>query len=348
MENKINKTNSHPNLWHIYPSKYVSTWLIVTIVMVIMMIIIGGITRLTDSGLSMVEWRPLIGFIPPTNEFEWNRIFSLYMTSPEYVLKNNGMNLQDFKNIYFWEYFHRLWGRLIGIIFLIPFIFFIVLKLIPNFLIKRMIFIFFLGGLQGLIGWWMVKSGLVDDPSVSQYRLAVHLSNAFFILFLLIWTFLDLREGSVKIKINFNFLILLLLSVTIIAGAFVAGMDAGLMYNEYPLMGENFIPENYGEYYLLDPFENPASAQFHHRHLALLTLLSIAIFSFKNYKFCNDLKMKKIVLLMGITVTLQFLLGIVTLINMVPVHLGALHQTGAILLFLFVTAGIHRKYLLTE
>ena len=188
----------------------------------------------------------------------------------------------------------------------------------------------------------------VNDPTVSQYRLTIHLSNAFLILFLLTWSVLDLQEGSVKIKLNFSFFILLLLSITIIAGAFVAGMDAGLMYNEYPLMGNSFIPENYGKYYLLDPFENPASAQFHHRHLALLTLISIIIFAFKSYRICNDLKMRKIVLLMGIIVTFQFLLGIITLINMVPVHLGALHQTGAILLFLFVTVGIHRRYLLTE
>lgn len=345
MENKI---KSHDNLTHNYVPKYISSWLIITIIMVIMMIIIGGITRLTDSGLSMVEWRPLIGFIPPMDDNEWNRIFGLYMISPEYIFKNNGMSLTDFKEIYFWEYFHRLWGRLIGIIFIVPFIYFIIIRSIPKFLIKRMIFIFFLGGLQGLIGWWMVKSGLVNDPTVSQYRLTIHLSNAFLILFLLTWSVLDLQEGSVKIKLNFSFFILLLLSITIIAGAFVAGMDAGLMYNEYPLMGNSFIPENYGEYYLLDPFENPASAQFHHRHLALLTLISIIIFAFKNYRICNDLKMRKIVLLMGIIVTFQFLLGIITLINMVPVHLGALHQTGAILLFLFVTVGIHRRYLLTE
>ena len=182
MENKI---KSHDNLTHNYVPKHISSWLIINIIMVIMMIIIGGITRLTDSGLSMVEWRPLIGFIPPMDDNEWNRIFGLYMISPEYIFKNNGMSLTDFKEIYFWEYFHRLWGRLIGIIFIVPFIYFMIIRSIPKFLIKRMIFIFFLGGLQGLIGWWMVKSGLVNDPTVSQYRLTIHLSNAFLILFLL-------------------------------------------------------------------------------------------------------------------------------------------------------------------
>jgi len=327
-------------------SKYISDWLIITIIMVVLMIVIGGITRLTDSGLSMVEWRPFYGFLPPMNDLEWARIFNLYMNSPEYIIKNNGMDLSEFKNIFFWEYFHRLWGRLIGIIFIIPLIFFFILKIFPKFLFQRILVILFLGGLQGIIGWWMVKSGLVNDPSVSQYRLATHLSNAFLILFLLTWTFLDLQEGSAKIKLDFDFFILIILSTTIIAGAFVAGMDAGLMYNEYPLMGEGLVPENYGEYNFLDPFENPASAQFHHRHLGLFTMLTILFFGFKNFTATKDTRMRKIILLMGITVCVQFLLGIVTLINMVPINLGALHQTCAVILFLIVTVGIHRKYLL--
>ena len=348
MNNISNKSKDNSKLVMTETSKYIHSWLIITMIMVVLMIIIGGITRLTDSGLSMVEWRPLYGFLPPMNNIEWERIFTLYMNSPEYIIKNNGMDLSEFKSIFFWEYFHRLWGRLIGIIFIIPLIFFFILKTFPQFLFKRILIVLFLGGLQGIIGWWMVKSGLVNDPSVSQYRLATHLSNAFLILFLLMWTFLDLKEGSVKMKLDFNFFVLIILSITIIAGAFVAGMDAGLMYNEYPLMGEGFVPENYGEYNFLDPFENPASAQFHHRHLGLFTMLTILFFGFKNFNATNDLRMRKIILLMGITVFFQFLLGIVTLINMVPIHLGALHQTGAVILFLIVTAGIHRKYLLKK
>ena len=326
-------------------SKHISTWLILNISMVILMIIIGGITRLTDSGLSMVEWRPIMGFFPPISELDWERVFDLYKETPEYLIKNNGMSLSNFKEIFFWEYFHRLWGRLIGIIFIIPFIFFIILKKIPRSILYNLFLILILGSLQAIIGWWMVKSGLINDPSVSQYRLVLHLSNAMLILFLLAWTYLELREGPSKIQFNFSSFIFCLVSITIIAGAFVAGMDAGLMYNEYPMMGGKLIPENYGEYKLLDPFENPASAQFHHRHLALFTLICTLIFSYKSYKKSEDRKMKKIALYIPIIVFVQFLLGIVTLINMVPVHLGALHQAVAIILFLAVIYAMHRNNL---
>ena len=246
---------------------YINTWLYITIVMVVLMILIGGITRLTDSGLSMVEWRPIWGFLPPITNEEWKRVFSLYMSSPEYIFKNQGMSIIEFKKIFFWEYFHRLWGRLIGIVFIIPLIIFYLFNKIPNSILLKLLTVLFLGSLQALIGWWMVKSGLVNDPTVSQYRLAVHLSNALLILFLLIWTLLEFKNGHSKIKLDFSFIIFCFLFTTIIAGAFVAGMDAGLMYNEYPLMGYSFIPENYGENGFLDPFENPASAQFHHLSL---------------------------------------------------------------------------------
>jgi len=214
------------------------------------MIIIGGITRLTESGLSMVEWRPIWGFLPPMSDSEWNRVFLLYTNSPEYIKINIGMNLEEFKKIFFWEYFHRLWGRLIGIVFFIPLIFFTVLKKIPKQILPKLFIILILGGLQSIIGWWMVKSGLVNDPTVSQYRLAVHLSNALLILFFLVWVYLEIQEGISKIKLDFSFFVFSLISITIIAGAFVAGMDAGLMYNEYPMMGEGLLPENYGEYKL--------------------------------------------------------------------------------------------------
>ena len=324
-------------------SKYISTWLLTSGFMVFLIIIIGGITRLTDSGLSMVEWRPLLGFLPPMSDLEWNRVFELYKLSPEYMLKNYGIELSEFKKIFFWEYFHRLWGRLIGIVFIIPFFIFLFSKQIPKLILKKLIIILFLGSIQGIIGWWMVKSGLVNDPSVSQYRLALHLSNALLILFLLVWTFLDTTEGYSLIKLDFSLFVFLILSTTIVAGAFVAGMDAGLMYNEYPLMGDSLIPENYGEYKLLDPFENPASAQFHHRHLALLTMSCVLIYCYKSYNNSNDLKSKRIAIFLSFIVCFQFVLGVITLINMVPVHLGALHQTGAVILFLSFAALMHRN-----
>jgi heme a synthase len=324
-------------------SKYLSYWLLMSASMVFLMIIIGGITRLTGSGLSMVEWRPLIGFIPPMTDLEWNRVFELYKLSPEYFFKNYGMDLYEFKKIFFWEYFHRLWGRLIGIVFIIPFFIFLFFKQIPKLILNKTFIILLLGSVQGIVGWWMVKSGLVNDPSVSQYRLAIHLSNALLILFLLAWTFLDTKEGYSLIKFNFSLFVFFILSITIVAGAFVAGMDAGLMYNEYPLMGEGMIPENYGEYKLLDPFENPASAQFHHRHLALITMVCVLIYCFKSYNNNNDLKSKRIAIFLSFMVCFQFLLGIITLINMVPVHLGALHQTSAVILFLGFATLMHRN-----
>ena len=329
-------------------SGQIRIWLLSTIIMVILMILIGGVTRLTDSGLSMVEWRPLWGFLPPISQFEWNRVFELYMKSPEYIFKNKGMSLEEFKEIFFWEYFHRLWGRLIGIIFIIPLLFFIIVKKIPKSILSKLFFILFLGGLKGLIGWWMVKSGLVNDPTVSQYRLTIHLSNALLILSLLIWVYLDVKEGVSQIKPDFSFFMFSILFITIIAGAFVAGMDAGLMYNEYPFMGDSLIPENYGEYQLLDPFENPASAQFHHRHLALFTTLCTLFYCYKYYFESEDKKVKKLSLLISIVVCSQFTLGIITLINMVPVYLGAIHQTGAVILFISLICSMHRLNLIEK
>ena len=329
-------------------SGQIRIWLLSTIIMVILMILIGGVTRLTDSGLSMVEWRPLWGFLPPISQFEWNRVFELYMKSPEYIFKNKGMSLEDFKEIFFWEYFHRLWGRLIGIIFIITLLFFIIVKKIPKSILSKLFLILFLGGLQGFIGWWMVKSGLVNDPTVSQYRLTIHLSNALLILSLLIWVYLDVKEGVSQIKPDFSFFMFSILFITIIAGAFVAGMDAGLMYNEYPFMGDSLIPENYGEYQLLDPFENPASAQFHHRHLALFTTLCTLFYCYKYYFESEDKKVKKLSLLISIVVCSQFTLGIITLINMVPVYLGAIHQTGAVILFISLICSMHRLNLIEK
>ena len=213
---------------------------------------------------------------------------------------------------------------------------------IPNSILLKLLTILFLGSLQAIIGWWMVKSGLVNDPTVSQYRLAVHLSNALLILFLLIWTLLEFKNGHSKIKLDFSFIIFCFLFTTIIAGAFVAGMDAGLMYNEYPLMGYSFIPENYGENGFLDPFENPASAQFHHRHIALFTTICVLIYCYRNYTQSSDVIVKKYSLFMSAIVCFQFFLGIFTLINMVPIYLGALHQTGAVILFIFLTIIMHR------
>jgi len=313
-------------------------WLFGMSGLVATMVVIGGVTRLTGSGLSMVEWRPLIGILPPLTETEWLRVFKLYQTSPEFLQVNINMDLAGFKVIFFWEYVHRVWGRLLGLAFGIPLLFFWLSGRIPQGYGLPLLGLLALGGVQGIIGWWMVTSGLVDNPAVSQYRLAAHLSMALLILVLLLWTALNLRFGRSKRPSGRAGATLLLVALTIIAGAFVAGMDAGLLYNEYPLMGDGLVPVEYGENGLFDPFDNPASAQFHHRWIAVLAVLAVAGL------WVSGLRkgMGGLVHIMAVTVIIQFLLGLTTLLLGVPVWAGALHQAGAVLLLSVVLIVTHR------
>ena len=309
----------------------ISIWLFIISFMVVAMIFIGGATRLTGSGLSMVEWRPLLGFLPPLTELEWIRIFELYKLSPEFIQINSWMSLSDFKFIFFWEYFHRVWGRLIGLFFLIPLIYFIYVKRLSGVILFRTTIIFSLICIQGIIGWWMVKSGLNEIPTVSQYRLSIHLTMAFIILGLSFWTAMDLYEGPVK-KINLlDKIPIIFISLTIIAGTFVSGMDAGLVYNSFPYMGETIVPIEYGSLGIIDPFENPVSAQFHHRLLATLTLVIIILY-FINYILKNEINRRIIIL--SLAILCQFIIGIFTLLYSVPIVLGVIHQFGGVLLFL--------------
>ena len=309
----------------------ISIWLFIISFMVVAMIFIGGATRLTGSGLSMVEWRPLLGFLPPLTELEWIRIFELYKLSPEFIQINSWMSLSDFKFIFFWEYFHRVWGRLIGLFFLIPLIYFIYVKRLSGVILFRTTIIFSLICIQGIIGWWMVKSGLNEIPTVSQYRLSIHLSMAFIILGLSFWTAMDLYEGPVK-KINlFDKIPIIFISLTIIAGTFVSGMDAGLVYNSFPYMGETIVPIEYGSLGIIDPFENPVSAQFHHRLLATLTLVIIILY-FLNYILKNEINARIVIL--SLAILCQFIIGVFTLLYSVPIVLGVIHQFGGVILFL--------------
>lgn len=312
-------------------------WLLIMAIFVGIMVMSGGITRLTNSGLSMVEWRPLIGILPPFSEAEWLRIFTLYQSSPEFNHINSDMNISGFKVIFFWEYFHRVWGRLLGLAFFLPFLFFWGRRKIPRGYLLPLIGLLCLGGIQGVIGWWMVKSGLVDNPAISQYRLATHLTMALTIYSLLIWTGLNLLHRPAGLPRFAHAGIIALVALTIIAGAFVAGMDAGLLYNEYPLMGDTLVPFEYGESGFLDPFENPASAQFHHRWLAMLAML--AVFGLWVKAFRAGLKKRSYV--MAGLICYQFSLGIVTLLLGVPVWAGLLHQSGALLLLGSVIIVIH-------
>lgn len=305
--------------------------------LVFTMVVVGGITRLTGSGLSMVEWRPLMGILPPLSDAEWQRVYMLYQASPEYIHINDDMDLAGFKTIFFWEYVHRVLGRVIGLAFALPLAVFAFRKMIPQGYGFRLGLLFILGGMQGVIGWWMVKSGLVNDPEVSQYRLATHLSMALLILALLTWTALDLKDGRAPAPKGHLAGVIGILGITIIAGAFVAGMDAGKLYTEYPLMGEGFVPIEYGDEGALDAFENPASAQFHHRILALLVVLGVVTLWRRALKSGLTLRSN---LMLG-AVGVQFVLGVLTLLYAVPVSLGTLHQAGAATLLIFTTAVAH-------
>ena len=312
-------------------------WLSITAFMVLAMAVIGAITRLTESGLSMVEWRPLIGAIPPLSEAEWNRVFDLYKQIPEYTEQNSWMQLSDFKRIFFWEWFHRVWGRLIGLVFVLPLMYFWIKKQIPEGYKGRLIFLLFLGGMQGVMGWYMVRSGLSELTSVSHYRLAAHLFLAVIVFACLIWTILDLKKGMVKWSWD-NFCLkrhglvsLLFLYVTIIWGAFVAGLDGGLIYNTWPLMGDRWIPQEAG---IPGAFhENPAGTQFFHRWIAIATGFIILTYAIR-------VQSKGLILML----LLQIGLGIATLLSQVSIPVAAAHQAGAFILLSLLLKSMHNTF----
>ncbi|WP_420562076.1 COX15/CtaA family protein [Thalassobaculum sp.] len=315
----------------------VAAWLFISAFMVAAMIVIGGITRLTESGLSMVEWRPLMGWIPPMSDAEWQRVFDMYKTTPEYTAANFWMTIDDFKTIFFWEYVHRVWGRLIGLVFAVPFLVFLVTGRIERSLVPRLVLLFVLGGIQGGIGWWMVTSGLVDEARVSPYRLSVHLSMAFLILGLLLWTALGLVQkpagGTRSQRIGAGH-VLAAVSITVLLGAFVAGTDAGYAYNTFPLMGGQFVPAEYWDPDLgwRSLVEHVPAVQFHHRWVAILTALLTLVFVLRNRARTEGAAQLALTLL-GAMVLVQVGLGIAALLAVVPVWLGALHQAGAVALF---------------
>ena len=317
----------------------VVVWLFVNAAMVAAMIVIGGITRLTESGLSMVEWRPLIGWVPPLGDAEWTRVFELYKLTPQFQQVNGWMDLDAFKTIFFWEYVHRVWGRLIGVVFALPLAVFLITGRIERARLPRLLLLLALGGLQGAIGWWMVTSGLADQAMVSPYRLATHLSMAFLIFGLLIWTALEIRatdhptSGTADraVRIGAGHL-LALIALTIVAGAFVAGNDAGLDYNTFPLMDGRFVPDGYWDLGFAGLAENIATVQFNHRWIAVTTaLLTLGFAIWARGRVPDHMKLP--ITLLGAAVILQAGIGIATLLAVVPVWLGALHQGGAVVLF---------------
>lgn len=317
----------------------IAYWLFTCCGLVYAMMIVGAITRLTDSGLSMVEWRPLMGALPPLNEEEWTRVFTLYKQSPEYLKQNFWMELHDFKIIFFWEWFHRLLGRLIGIVFALPLAFFWIKKMIPQGYKLKLLGVLILGGLQGLMGWYMVKSGLVDQPDVSHYRLAAHLSLAFLIMGVLVWLGLSLKplkSHSNKPLFTHALITLGLLTLTIFWGAYTAGLDAGLIYNEtFPKMGSAWLPDDAHQYepFWINLFETHGGVQFTHRWLATITALTVLGFWAHGMIRKNTFAAMNI---LAVIIIAQFGLGLATLFSHVALPLATLHQGGAILVLIFL------------
>ncbi|MBI2258077.1 MAG: COX15/CtaA family protein [Flavobacteriia bacterium] len=327
-------------------SKSVYRWLILGLILISLMVVIGGITRLTHSGLSMVEWKPITGFLPPLSEKEWVKEFEKYQFSPEFKYKHSHFELKDFKKIYFWEYLHRLIARFIGICFILPFIYFIVKKKISKNLMKALLWIFAFGLFQGFLGWFMVKSGLVDNPNVSHYRLAAHLLSALFLLSLLFYVSIFYKNGKNEIskasKHSTFFIVFFILLITQITyGAFVSGLKAGLFYNTYPKMGDSWIPESFflaiKEKGLMAFLEDTTAVQFVHRTIGILflTFVLISYFYYRKREI-QSLFFKQIQIFL-ILLLVQVLLGIFTIIYRVPIHLASVHQAMAILLVLQAT-----------
>ena len=327
-------------------------WLTISLILVFMIIIVGGLTRLTNSGLSITEWELFIGILPPLNESSWQIYFDQYKQIPQYKLLNFNMSLNEFKIIFYWEYFHRIFARIIGLFFLIPLIYFHYSKKIDSSHIKKCYLIFVLIILQGFIGWYMVKSGLVNDISVSHYRLAMHLFTALLIVSIIFWLIKNLFSKTKKVFFDFSnnnlpFLVLIfLLFVQIIIGAFVSGLDAGKIYQTWPLMGNTFFPDDLTVSNLENIFEfnNHSLIQFYHRSLAYLILLyviflSIYIYKKKFHTLYNSLNILLILLIV------QILLGIFTLISGLNIFLASAHQITSVLL---IFSALNLYYLRTK
>jgi cytochrome c oxidase assembly protein subunit 15 len=333
-------------------NRAITWWLLICLGLIFAMVILGGVTRLTGSGLSMVNWHPIHGAIPPLNSEQWRQEFNHYQQSPEYQKINRDMSVADFKSIFWFEYSHRMLGRLIGLVFLLPFLYFWWRKKIIPGLTPKLIIMFCLGGLQGLLGWYMVKSGLVNNPHVSQYRLTAHLLSAILIYGFILWTILDLNQHRIYQAINqsavarwrtSSLILTGLLLLTIVSGGFVAGLKAGLIFNTFPLMGGQWIPEGIGALtpWHLNLFENMVTVQFSHRLLAITTGILLLAWYIKGRGYFEDRQIKLSFKLVGMLVIIQLLLGISTLLMHVPVSLAAMHQAGALLLFSVMLMNVH-------
>jgi len=331
-------------------NKKVIYWLLTGCALIFIMVVVGGITRLTHSGLSISNYKLISGTIPPMNEVEWQEAFELYKQFPEYQKINNRFSLEEFKDIYFWEWIHRVIGRFIGLVFVIPFLYFLLKKQLTKATIKKSLLLLFLGGFQGFLGWYMVKSGLVDQPDVSHFRLAMHLTTAFITFAFTLWVALDLWFPKKKeINKNIRNLIrvgLIVLIVQIIWGAFVAGLDAGWVHNTWPMMSEGqFMHDSVTIEYSpvwKNFVEGKSGVQFIHRNLAYVVVAMIALIWWKTRRLTLTTLQRRGVFSLLLLVLLQFLLGVLTLLYHVPVWLGVLHQVVAFFLLAAMTFTLHR------
>jgi cytochrome c oxidase assembly protein subunit 15 len=331
--------------------KRVAIWLLICCALVFAMVVLGGVTRLTGSGLSMVDWKPVTGVLPPLSDAEWQKTFEMYQQSPEFQKINAHMDVEAFKGIFWLEFLHRLLGRLIGVVFLLPFLVFAARGYISTREWPKYLMMFVLGGLQGVIGWYMVKSGLVDNPHVSQYRLTVHLVAAFLIYAYMFWVALSLLFPRTSDERHPWFgktvAVTSLVSITVISGGFVAGLKAGKIYNTFPMMGDYWIPPGV---MALEPawrnfFDNMATVQLDHRILAITTFfVVIAFWALIRKTELTARAMNAAHWLLAVLVV-QISLGILTLLYVVPTALAATHQAVAILLF---TAALYLAHCLRD
>ncbi len=331
----------------------IAYWLLACCAMMFLIVVIGGVTRLTESGLSITEWQPVGGVLPPLGEGQWQAEFDKYRAIPQYRAIHPDMTLGEFKQIFFWEYLHRLWGRLIGVAFAVPFAYFLLRGRIPWRLAPRLAGLFALGALQGALGWYMVESGLSERIEVSQYRLAAHLALAVMIYAATLWVALDLLWPRAAPPLDRRWVLLRrgatavlgLVLVTLIAGAFVAGLRAGYLDNTFPLMEGSFVPPDYAP---LAPwwrswFEDPTTAQFDHRLLAELTWAAVAALWLYGWRIALPGRARAALHALAALATLQAGLGIATLLLVVPLPLAVAHQAGALLL---VTAAVVARHAL--
>lgn len=323
-------------------NKAVATWLLICCAIVFVMVVLGGVTRLTGSGLSMAEWRPIMGVLPPITDAEWQRVFEIYQQTPEFQKVNSHFDVNDFKGIFWLEYIHRVIGRLLGFVFAVPLVYFVVREYITPRQVPFYLLMLALGGAQGLIGKIMVASGQVDAPHVSQYKLTAHLAAAFLVYAMMLWRSLSLlhpeEPGARHNRFRSTLVITTLITITILSGGFVAGLKAGLVYPTFPMMGEYWLPP---ELFALDPFwrnffDHRATVQFDHRLLAITTFVLIVVYWFRARQADLPTRARRSTNALLHTAVLQVILGISTLLLGVPVILAVSHQAVAMLLFTVV------------